>query len=121
MANRSAAPAGPLHVELGPGLLGSVLDGIGRPLTRLAPTSGDFMAAGVEVPTLDRSQRYEFQPSIDAGVEVGPGDVLGQVDEHGLAHLVLVPPGRRGRLRAIRAGAWRVDEPIAEFDDGHAA
>ena len=109
---------GPLHVELGPGLLGSVLDGIGRPLTRLASASGDFMAAGVEVQTLDRSQRYEFQPSVDAGLEVGPGDVLGQVDEHGLAHLILVPPGRRGRLRTVRAGSCCVDEAVAVFDDG---
>jgi len=109
---------GPLQVELGPGLLGSVLDGIGRPLTRLAATSGDFMVAGVEIPTLDRSLRHEFRPSIDAGSEVGPGDVLGLVDERGLAHRILMPPGRRGRLRAIHAGVWRVDEPIAEFDDG---
>jgi V/A-type H+-transporting ATPase subunit A len=109
---------GPLHVELGPGLLGSVLDGIGRPLTRLAVASGDFMAAGIEAQTLDRSCRHEFRPSVDAGLEVGPGDVLGQVEERGLAHLILVPPGRRGRLRAIRAGAWLVDEAFAEFDDG---
>jgi V/A-type H+-transporting ATPase subunit A len=109
---------GPLVAELGPGLLGTVFDGIGRPLARLADATGDFMAAGVELPTLDRSRRYEFRPAVAVGAEVGPGDVIGQVDERGLTHQVLVPPGRRGRLRAIRAGAWLVDEPLAEFDDG---
>ena len=109
---------GPLFAELGPGLLGTVFDGIGRPLARLADATGDFLAAGVELPTLDRSCRYEFRPSVAAGAEVGPGDVLGQVTERGLVHPVLVPPGRRGRLRAVRAGAWRVDEAVAEFDDG---
>ncbi|MDP1649716.1 MAG: V-type ATP synthase subunit A [Rubrivivax sp.] len=109
---------GPLVAELGPGLLATVFDGVGRPLARLAAAGGDFMAAGVELPTLDRSLRYEFRPAVAAGSEVGPGDLLGEVDEHGLAHRVLVPPGRGGRLRAIRAGAWRVDETFAEFDDG---
>ena len=109
---------GPLFAELGPGLLGTVFDGIGRPLARLADATGDFMAAGVELPTLDRARRYEFQPALAVGATVGPGDVIGQVDERGLAHQVLVPPGRRGRLRAIRTGAWLVDEPLAELDDG---
>ncbi|MGZ5249997.1 MAG: V-type ATP synthase subunit A [Caldimonas sp.] len=109
---------GPLFAELGPGLLGTVFDGIGRPLARLADATGDFMAAGVQLPTLDRSCRYEFRPSVSVGTEVGPGDTLGQVDERGLVHNVLVPPGRRGRLRAIRAGAWLVDEAFAELDDG---
>jgi V/A-type H+/Na+-transporting ATPase subunit A len=111
---------GPLFAELGPGLLGSVIDGIGRPLARLAEASGDFIGAGVELPTLDRARRHEFRPSVAAGSEVEPGDTLGQVDECGLAHLVMVPPGRRGRLRAIRAGAWRVDEAFGELDDGTA-
>jgi V/A-type H+-transporting ATPase subunit A len=109
---------GPLLAALGHGLLGSVLDGIGRPLARMAAASGDFMAAGVDLPTLDRGFRYEFRPAVAAGAEVGPGDVLGHVDERGLVHAILVPPGRRGRLRSVRAGAWAVDEPVAEFDEG---
>jgi len=109
---------GPLFAELGPGLLGTVFDGIGRPLARLADATGDFMGAGVELPTLDRSRHHEFRPSVGAGTEVGPGDALGHVDERGLLHQVLMPPGRRGRLRAIHAGARRVDEAIAELDDG---
>jgi V/A-type H+-transporting ATPase subunit A len=111
---------GPLLAELGPGLLGTVFDGIGRPLARLAAASGDFMTSGVELPTLDRACRHEFQPAAAVGAELAPGDLLGQVDERGLVHRVLVPPGRSGRLRAIRAGAWRVDEAFAEFDDGSA-
>ncbi len=62
---------GPLQVELGPGLLGTVLDGIGRPLARVAAATGDFIAPGVDLPTLDRSCRYEFQPSVVAGADVG--------------------------------------------------
>jgi len=109
---------GPLNAELGPGLLGSVLDGIGRPLARLAAASGDFMTAGVALPTLDRSCRHEFQPAVAAGSLVEPGDILGCMNERGLTHHVLVPPGCRGRLRDIRGGAWRVDEAFAEFADG---
>jgi len=109
---------GPLQAELGPGLLGTVLDGIGRPLARVAAATGDFMAPGVDLPTLDRAIRHEFRPSVAAGTDVGPGDMIGEVNERGLAHRIVVPPGQRGQLRSIRAGAWRVDEPFAELDDG---
>jgi len=110
---------GPLFAELGPGLLGTVLDGIGRPLARMAAASGDFMAAGVvALQTLDRSCTYEFRPVVAAGDEVWPGDLLGEVNERGLAHRILVPPGRHGRLHAVHAGTCHVDQPVAEFDDG---
>ena len=112
-ARRTGAslPAGRCRPSSGPGLLGTVLDGIGRPLARLAAATGDFMAAGVDLPTLDRSCRHEFRPSVAAGVEVGPGDMLGQVNERGLAHHILVPPGQarttardsRGRLARRRS------------------
>jgi V/A-type H+-transporting ATPase subunit A len=110
----------PLLAELGPGLLGSVLDGIGRPLARLAQAEGDFLGSGVELPTLDRALTHEFAPSLQAGAEVASGDVLGHVDERGLAHAITVPPGRRGRLLALRSGALAVDAPLAELDDGGA-
>ncbi|HUP05607.1 MAG TPA: V-type ATP synthase subunit A [Caldimonas sp.] len=109
---------GPLLAELGPGLLGTVFDGIGRPLARLADANGDFMAGGVDVPTLDRSLPYDFEPVVSSGTVVGPGDLLGHVQERGLKHGILVPLGRGGRLRAIRAGARRVDESVAELEDG---
>ena len=78
-----------LAAELGPGLLGSVLDGVGRPLSRLAELTGDFVAPGAAAPTLDRARRWRFVARARAGDRVAPGDVLGEVDER-LAHRILV-------------------------------
>lgn len=108
----------PLQAELGPGLLGSVLDGIGRPLGRLAEAGGDFLAAGISVPTLDREARFDFRPLVEAGVEVEPGDVVGEVAEKALTHRITVPPGRRGRVQRLWKDPLRVDEPALELDDG---
>ncbi len=110
--------AAPLLAELGPGLLGTVFDGIGRPLARLAAAAGDFMVAGVELPALDRCVRYDFEPTVVAGAQLRGGDVVGRVQEHGIEHRILVPPGRAGRIRAIRAGTFAVDEALGELDDG---
>ena len=108
----------PLEVELGPGLLGQVLDGVGRPLRRLAETA-DFLVPGADLPTLDRSRRWHFVPGAVAGDVVAAGDVLGEVEEQpGFRHLVLVPPDVAGRIAAIHAGDITVDEPAVELDDG---
>ena len=109
----------PLEVELGPGLLGQVLDGVGRPLARLAQATGDFLAPGADLPTLDRSRRWRFVPRCRVGDEVGAGDVLGEVEEHpGFAHLVLVPPGKRGRVAAVHAGEIGVADAAVTLDGG---
>ncbi len=109
----------PLAVELGPGLLGSVIDGIGRPLTELATQSGDFLLPGADAPTLDRSRRFVFTPTVREGATVGPGDVVGTVTDRGsFEHRVLVPPGRQGVLAKLFAGERTVVEPIAELTDG---
>src|SRR5581483_8591767 len=69
--------------------------------------------------TLERSRTYDFTPSLADGASVGPGDVVGAVLERGtFVHKVMVPPGRRGTLRALRRGTVRLDEPIAELDGG---
>ncbi|MDP3231849.1 MAG: V-type ATP synthase subunit A [Myxococcales bacterium] len=109
----------PLAVELGPGLLGSVIDGIGRPLTELAVRSGDFLLPGADAPTIDRARRFAFTPTISEGATIGPGDVVGTVVERGaFEHRILVPPDRQGVIAKLFAGERTVEEPIAELTDG---
>lgn len=109
----------PLSIMLGPGLLGSVLDGLGRPLAAVARVSGDFIAPGIDCPTLDPRRTWEFTPTIAPGTAVGPGDVLGEIEERpGLIHRVLVPPGVRGVVADLRTGACTVAEPVGRLQDG---
>ncbi len=108
-----------LAVNLGPGLLGSVLDGVGRPLERLAERSGPFIAAGASAPTLDPERTWSFTPALEGSVEVMPGDVLGSVEERpGFVHRVLVPPGVSGTLARLKAGEVTVEYAIGELADG---
>jgi len=111
----------PLLAELGPGLLGSVYDGVQRPLEAIRAKSGDFIARGLAAPPLDREKRWEFRPAVREGDPVGPGDVLGTVAETPrVDHRVMMPPGCRGTIREIRAGALSVVEPVAVLADGTA-
>jgi V/A-type H+-transporting ATPase subunit A len=113
------ATGAPLRVELGPGLLGSILDGVGRPLGRLAEATGDFIAAGATAPTLRREQRWSFEPRVEAGASVDAGDQIGAVEEQpGIEHAIMVPPGVSGRIDSIAAGDYTVDEPVARLVDG---
>jgi V/A-type H+-transporting ATPase subunit A len=108
-----------LSVHLGPGLLGSVLDGVGRPLFRVAEQTGDFIQPGTAAPTLDPSTRYAFDPAVEPGTEVAGGDVLGRVEERpGFLHAILVPPGMKGKLATIRSGAFTVEESVGSLEDG---
>jgi len=109
----------PLAVELGPGLLGAILDGVGRPLPRLAEVTGDFIAPGAGAPTLDPARRWRFAPRAAPGDAVGPGDVLGTVDEQpGFVHRVLVPPDVAGTIATLAAGDYAVADPIGALADG---
>ncbi|HVY60329.1 MAG TPA: V-type ATP synthase subunit A [Planctomycetota bacterium] len=116
------ATGAPLEVELGPGLLGGLFDGIQRPLRALAAgPEGEFarpfVARGqeMELPSLDRAKRWTFEPAVAEGATVEPGDVLGTVRETpALVHRILVPPGAKGVVRDLRAGALRVDEALAQ-------
>lgn len=109
----------PLAVELGPGLLGSVIDGIGRPLARLAELTGDFILPGANAPTLDRTKEWAFTPCCTLGARVDAGDVVGTVAERGgLTLQVLVPPGRSGVVRAVHAGDVTVETPVVVLDSG---
>ncbi len=110
---------GPLMAELGPGLTGSVLDGVGRPLAAVARSSGAFLPPGAEADTLPRERTWDFRPLQRPGADVTGGDVLGTVAEpSGFEHRILVPPGIRGRVRALESGSYAVDAAIGELEDG---
>jgi len=108
----------PLNVELGPGLIESIYDGIQRPLDALYRREGAFMQRGSNVPGLDREKRWAFTPTVEEGTEVGPGDIIGEVPETGVVtHRVMVPHGMRGTIKGLKEGAFTVDEPLATLED----
>ncbi len=108
-----------LAVTLGPGLLGSILDGVGRPLARVAEATGDFIAPGVRAPTLDQAKRWHFERQAEIGTSVKGGDVLGVVVERpGIDHRILVPPGVEGVLTQLASGDYAVDEVVGTLDNG---
>jgi len=102
----------PLVAELGPGLLGSVYDGIQRPLPVLREEMGDFIKRGVSAPGLDRKKKWRFTPLVKKGDEVKPGDVIGTVPESNIEHRVLVPPGVSGTVESISDGDYTVDDAV---------
>ncbi len=109
----------PLSAQLGPGLLGSLLDGVGRPLDRLAASVGDFIPAGVAAPTLDATARWSFTATAQPGDVVRPGDELGVVlEQEDFSHHVLVPPGVDGTIAALESGAFTVDDQIGALMSG---
>ena len=111
----------PMSVELGPGLIGSIYDGIQRPLDDIMKISGNNLQRGVEVPALKRDLKWDFVPSLKIGDSVAAGDVLGTVQETEIvSHKILVPPGILGTLKEIQAGTFTVTETVAvvETPDG---
>ena len=110
----------PLRVELGPGLLTSIYDGVQRPLPLLAERSGDFISRGLSVPGIDHGRRWEFVPAVRTGAEVGPGDVLGTVREYHLDHRILVPPGMSGTVESVEDGSMTIDDEVARLDGDRA-
>jgi V/A-type H+-transporting ATPase subunit A len=108
-----------LVAELGPGLLGAVLDGVGRPLAELARAHGDFIAPGAAATMIDHDRRWTFRASARVGDRVAAGDQLGTLDEHaGFVHRVLVPPHVSGTIAALGDGEYTVTDPIGELADG---
>ena len=108
-----ASEGHPLSVELGPGLVGGIFDGIGRPLTTLYRAAGSRLLRGQRAPQLDRAKAWEFCPCVEAGQRIQPGDVLGTVQETPLVlHKIMAPAGVCGVVREIRAGQYTVDEPV---------
>ncbi len=111
----------PMSVELGPGLITSIYDGIQRPLDDIMKISGNNLKRGVEVPSLKRDLKWEFVPTVKAGDEVGEGDVIGTVQETVLVQQkIMVPYGMRGTIKEIKSGEFTVEEVVAvlETQDG---
>ncbi len=103
----------PLSVELGPGLIGSIFDGIERPLDIIRAQEGDYISRGVNVPALKREKRWHFTPVVKKGDAVTAGDILGEVVETpNIVHRVLVPPGIEGKVGEIHEGDFTVIDPI---------
>ena len=104
----------PMSVELGPGLITSIYDGIQRPLDDIMKVSGNNLKRGVEVPSLKRDLKWEFVPTAGIGDEVEAGDVIGTVQETALVQQkIMVPYGVKGKIKDIRAGKFTVEEVVA--------
>jgi V/A-type H+-transporting ATPase subunit A len=103
----------PLSVELGPGLIESIYDGIQRPLNLLVEKDGEFMSRGSTMPGLNREKKWHFKPAVKDGAAVGPGDIIGEVRETTLLiHKIMVPSTLRGTVRNLKEGDYTVAKPI---------
>ncbi|MDD1774524.1 MAG: ATP synthase subunit A [Methanobacterium sp.] len=109
---------GPLSVELGPGIIGSIFDGIQRPLEKIKILTGDYIERGVAVPALSKDKKWKFKPTAKAGAEVKGGDVLGEVQEtSAVLQKIMVPPNMSGTLKSIVGeGDYLVEDDIAEVE-----
>lgn len=109
----------PLSVEMGPGMLNGIFDGIQRPLDKIKAQSGTFIERGIVVNSLSREQKWQFTPSVSVGDKVTGGQILGTVPEFAFTHKILVPPDKAGTIKTIAAaGDYTVEEVIATFEDG---
>ncbi|MBI3034242.1 V-type ATP synthase subunit A [Candidatus Woesearchaeota archaeon] len=109
----------PLSVELGPGLLNSVYDGIQRPLPVLRQEKGDFIARGITAPGLDRKKKWDFKPSLKKGDEVKPGTIIGSLRELNTEHRLIVPGNiKPGKISEIKEGSFTVEEAVCRLDNG---
>ena len=104
----------PMSVELGPGLIGSIYDGIQRPLDDIMKISGNNLARGVEVPSLKRELKWHFIPCVKVGDEVSGGDIIGTVQETEIvSHKIMVPPRMKGKIASIQEGDFTVTDTVA--------
>ena len=109
----------PLTVELGPGLLTSIYDGIQRPLPVIREKRGDFIERGVFAPALDRKKKWEFKPTVKRGDKVDGGAVIGTTQEmQNVEHKIMMPPKTSGAVKEICEGEFTIDEPICILEDG---
>ena len=108
----------PLTVELGPGLLTSIYDGIQRPLPVIKEKRGDFIERGVFAPALDRKKKWEFKPTVKRGDKVDGGTVIGTTQEmQNVEHKIMMPPKTSGVVKEIYEGEFTIDEPICILED----
>jgi len=106
----------PLSVELGPGLISSIYDGIQRPLDVIRKREGDFVTRGISLPPLKRDKKWNFIPLVTKGQEVKEGDFLGEVEETPLVkHKIMVPVGSAGKIVEIKKGSLSIEEVVARI------
>ena len=112
----------PLSVELGPGVMGNIFDGIQRPLKKIAEVAGDcFIPRGINVPSVDRSAAWEFNlPTVNqfkVGDHISGGDIFGIVPENNLIeHRIMLPPNARGKITRIAPGEYTLDDEVIEVE-----
>jgi V/A-type H+-transporting ATPase subunit A len=108
-----------LAVELGPGLLTSIYDGIQRPLAVLVDKMGDFIQRGVSAPGLSHEKKWAFKPLVKAGEKVEAGSIIGEVQETNIVHKIMLPPNvKAGVVKTIRSGDFTIDETVCTLEDG---
>ena len=108
----------PLSVELGPGMIGQIYDGIQRPLDDLASRAGDFLERGISADPIDHEKKWDFIPDRKVGDRVEAGDIIGHVQEtEVIVHKIMVPPSLSGTLASIDGGEYTVLEPVAVLVD----
>jgi len=111
--DRVVTTGAPLSVELGPGLLKGIFDGIERPLERMRLLAGSNITKGIDLPALDREKKWMFHATAKAGEEVSGGDIVGYVDEtEAIRHQIMVPAGVEGTLEFVLTGEYTVEEKI---------
>ena len=107
----------PLSVELGPGMLEGIYDGIQRPLTEIRELTGSTIARGIDVPALNRTKKWDFHPTVKAGDELIAGDIIGTVQEtSAIEHRILVPNGVSGKVKRIEEGAFTVEDTVCVLE-----
>jgi V/A-type H+-transporting ATPase subunit A len=117
-AGEPVYPTGsPLSVELGPGLIESIYDGIQRPLDVIRAMVGDYIERGVNIPALDKEKKWRFVPTVKPGDEVVAGDIVGTVQETILVvHKIMIPPKMKGKIAEINEGDFTIDEPVGKIE-----
>ena len=108
-----------LSVQLGPGLLTQIYDGIQRPLPKLEETMGVFITRGVDADGLDLTKEWEFVPTVKVGDELSAGHVIGTVQEtETIEHRVMVPPRKEGVVKTIESGSFNITQTVCKLEDG---
>ena len=108
----------PMSVELGPGMLENIYDGIQRPLPEIRAIAGSTITRGTDVAALNREKKWEFVPTAEVGERLSGGDIIGTVQEtSAISHKIMVPPQLSGRLVSITGGSYTVTERVAVLED----
>jgi len=109
----------PLTVTLGPGLLGSIYDGVQRPLNKLFEQSGAFIGRGIRADAIDNTKKWRFEATAAVGTMLEAGDIIGTVQETaGIVHRIMPPPGISGKLATISSGDYTIEEVVGTLEDG---